>query len=45
LIPRERTLAGLEPAAPAGTLRTSDVVGIVVLGIVSAAYPVVALSR
>ena len=45
MIQRERRLATLEPNAPAGTLGTSDVVGLVLLALVSTTYALVALTR
>ena len=45
MIQRERKLAALEPDSPAGSLGASDVVGIVLLALISTTYAVVALSR
>lgn len=45
MIQRERRLGALEPSAPAGTLGTSDVVGLVLLALVSTIYALVALTR
>lgn len=45
MIHRELKLAALEPNSSAGSLRTADLVGIVVLGLVSTTYAVVTLSR
>jgi hypothetical protein len=45
MIQRELKLAAREPGSPAGTLRPADVVGIVVLGVISLTYAVVGLSR
>jgi len=45
MVQRERKLAALEPGAPAGTLGKADVIGLVLLAMVSVSYAVVALSR
>ena len=45
MIQRERRLAALEPRAPAGTLGTPDVVGLVLLALVSTTYALVTLTR
>ena len=45
MIQRERKLAALEPDSPAGTLAAADVAAVVVLGVVSTTYAVVALAR
>ena len=45
MIQRERKLAALQPDSSAGSVTAADVVGIALLGIVSMAYAITALSR
>ena len=45
LIHRERKLAALDPGAPAGSMRTGDVAGLVACGAAFTVFAVVALTR